>query len=251
MAQPATCDAAVTATHDNLVKKKVERTVVVRRLPSNNAAFYMSKMAIDADGAPNAYHPDDKKGLDAKANAGFPTSCNVMVCKVEGQPAKGYVQTPSGEFKDFFVSQSSLRDKTKDRTDFMMYVNADKIPYIAIPGSVAKKAGIALGDTAYVVNLKNGRQTAAIFADIGTEKTLGEGSIELARRLGVNSSPKTGGAGYQILYIAFSNTAAAPPWPRTFADVEAAGKAKFEAWGGMARVKACEPSAVVASVAGA
>jgi hypothetical protein len=37
------------------------------------AFFYQSKMSIDADGAPNAYHPDNI-GLDDLKNAGYPNT---------------------------------------------------------------------------------------------------------------------------------------------------------------------------------
>ena len=39
--------------------------------PATSAFFYESGMTIDADGAPNAYHPDNT-GLDDLANAGTP-----------------------------------------------------------------------------------------------------------------------------------------------------------------------------------
>jgi hypothetical protein len=40
--------------------------------PGSAAYFYLTeRMAIDADGAPNAYHPEDQ-GIDALANAGYP-----------------------------------------------------------------------------------------------------------------------------------------------------------------------------------
>lgn len=247
-AQPTGCSAAVVHTHTNKVSKKgkmvAERDVEVRAGSNDDgAAFYVSKMAIDADGSPNAYHPDPGKGLDALSSAGFGKSCNVLVCKVEGQPKKGYVVTPSGPFAGFFVSMSTLNDKSKKREDHERYVSATHVPYVAIAGSVAKKLKMEPGDLAFAVNLKNGQRSGAIFADIGTENTLGEASIALADKLKVPSSPKTGGAGYQIFYVVFPNSNATPPWPRDTGELVKTATDKFEKWGGISRVKACEPVA--------
>jgi len=44
--------------------------VSVWTLSPGAAFFYMGGMAIDADGAPTAYHPNGTSGLDALGNAG-------------------------------------------------------------------------------------------------------------------------------------------------------------------------------------
>jgi hypothetical protein len=61
-------------------------------------------------------------------------------------------------------------------------VDASAIPYIVLPKNSFGHWGIQLGDLAMV--LYNGRMSPAIFADHGPESELGEGSIELHRRLG-------------------------------------------------------------------
>ena len=247
-AEPAGCNAQVIHKHVNKTSKNKkmvpERTVEVRSGSNEDGViFYLSKMAIDADGAPNAYHPIESKGLDRLSSAGFGSSCNVLVCKVPKQPSKGYVTIPSGPFQGFFVSQSSLEDKTRDRTDHARYVSATHVPYVAVTGSVAAKLKLAPGDLAYAINLKNGERSGAIFGDIGTENTLGEASIKLADKLKVPLSPINGGAGYQIFYVVFPKTAAAPPWPRDVDELVKTATEKFEKWGGINRVKACEPAA--------
>ena len=50
-----------------------ERDIPIGQLAGSRAFFYESGMTIDADGAPNAYHPDNL-GLDDLANAGTPGS---------------------------------------------------------------------------------------------------------------------------------------------------------------------------------
>lgn len=61
-------------------------------------------------------------------------------------------------------------------------VDANAVPFIVLPLRSFGHWGINLGDMAMVIH--NGRMSAAIFADRGPEDKLGEGSIELHRRLG-------------------------------------------------------------------
>ena len=46
-------------------------TQIFRQANNLAYAYETNHTAVDADGAPNAYHPDDI-GLDALANAGYP-----------------------------------------------------------------------------------------------------------------------------------------------------------------------------------
>jgi len=61
-------------------------------------------------------------------------------------------------------------------------VDANAIPYIVLPRHSFGHWGIRLGNMAMV--FYNGWMSPAIFADHGPEDKLGEGSIELHRRLG-------------------------------------------------------------------
>jgi hypothetical protein len=71
---PKPCDAV-----DFLV---YEETTLLK-FPGSDAYFYVTeKMAIDADGAPNAYYPQDR-GIDALANAGFPIKWPLTLERME------------------------------------------------------------------------------------------------------------------------------------------------------------------------
>jgi hypothetical protein len=61
-------------------------------------------------------------------------------------------------------------------------IDANAVPYIVLPSNSFGHWGIQLGNMAMV--FYNGRVSPAIFADHGPEGQLGEGSIELHRRLG-------------------------------------------------------------------
>lgn len=57
----------------------------------------------------------------------------------------------------------------------------------------AKGFGTVLGCRATVTDLRTGREISAIVGDFGPATHLGEGSIALAKALGIPSDPKTGG----------------------------------------------------------
>jgi len=178
----------------------------VWKLESGAAVFFVAGMTIDADGSPRAYHPDNT-GLDDLQNARGDGGWAGIVLQ-DGEPV---VQGPSDPAPGYYVSQTSLEDWTKRATDPNRYVDSEKIPFIVLPGDVARMAGTRVGDFAVVRNLRNGRYSAAIFADMGPE--LGEGSIALARALGINPDARRGGTYRGVLYIVFPHSGNRRPRP--------------------------------------
>ncbi len=71
------------------------------------------------------------------------------------------------------------------------YADASKLPYVVLPPALAKATGAKLGDLVQVSY--NGKSTYAIYGDVGPSNKLGEGSMDLARRLGINPDPRRGG----------------------------------------------------------
>lgn len=210
--------------------KKYVHEVPIWRFPDSDPFFFISGMSIDADGAPNAYHPDDT-GLDELANAGSPTHWNGIITDREGNPL---IQEESDPFPGYYISCTSLEDKTKEFTDPTRYVDATKIPYIALPEEVADRGGTRLGDFAFVMNLRNGKSSFAIYADIGT---LGEGSVALANALGIRSDARRGGQSDGILYVSFPGSGNLQP--RTLDEIESEGEKQLSQWGGMKRLSSC------------
>jgi hypothetical protein len=107
---------------------------VVRKFPGSAAYFYVTdRMAIDADGAPNAYHPEDR-GIDALANAGFPHAGWKSILVADPlDPGRPFVQ-PAGPFAGF-VSKTTLQDPTCAETDPARYVDSTRVPYLVFPGA--------------------------------------------------------------------------------------------------------------------
>jgi len=180
--------------------------IAVWRLSGGSAFFFVAGMTIDADGSPRAYHPDNT-GLDDLQNARGDGGWAGIVLR-DGEPV---VQGPADPAPGFYVSQTTLEDWSKNATDPGRYVDSEKIPFIVLPGSIARMAGARVGDFAMVRNLRNGRSSAAIFADMGPD--LGEGSIALARVLGINPDARRGGTYRGVLYVVFPHSGNRRPRP--------------------------------------
>lgn len=191
--------------------------------------FVVQEVKVDADGAPNAYHPDDVglncvsgtgfKGLDCPANGGYPSQSwwRSAIVPDPHRNDVAYVQ-PDGEFKGFFVSQTSLKDASKPAIDPSKYVDSSSVPYLVFPGNFYKLAGTgAVGDLGFAINLDNGNQSPFIVAEVGPPKArLGEMSIALGSALGGNNPNPRTGAGVprgNMAFIVFPRSKASPPWP--------------------------------------
>lgn len=79
-------------------------------------------------------------------------------------------------------------------------INADKVPYVVVPPVVCKKTkGVVLGSLCYVTHLGTNVMTRAVVADIGPASKVGEGSPELARRLGLDPNANFGGTSASVI----------------------------------------------------
>lgn len=220
--------------------------------------YTTSHSRIDADGAPNAYHPGDVGkncsgdphiGLDCPANAGFPGTSwwpSVLVPD-PNNPSKPFVQ-PSGPFKGFFISGTWLSDHSKPTTDPARYVDSSNIPYLVFPGSqFAQRSGTGFkGDVGIAWHTGNNKVTPFIVADQGggSDALLGEGSIALYQALGgqnVNPRTGTGVAPGEVRFIIFpgSRRAVQKPWPRTMDSIRDQANALLAEIGGEQAVKDC------------
>jgi hypothetical protein len=217
----------------------------------SSAVLFETGLAIDADGAPNAYGPHDR-GLDLTAHARGRRGWAGVVADERGQP----VLQKRGPYRGYYVSTTSLEDAniSKDANP-KKYVDARRIPYIVLPLDVAGRFGIRLGDFAVVSNQRNGRFAYAIYADVGPAGKLGEGSMALARALGLSSNPRRGGVDDGILFLVFPGSGRGPGRLRTLKEINRSAARLYKTWGGSKRLRACEflsqPSQPVESPAGA
>jgi hypothetical protein len=221
-ADPQDGDVCVTATVET---RRVAGVRVDRVLGAPTTVEFEAGFAVDADGSPRAYHPDDT-GTDRLAHAGEPGNWWALATD-DGTPAGApIVQGPGDPAPGYFVSTTSLVDPAYARTDPRRYVDGESVPYVALPERFIEELGCTPGDLAFVERTGlDGTQhrAAAIFADVaGPRAPLGEGSIALAGRLGIETSPRTGGT-YRptVRYVLFCGSAATPGWPRSIESIDA------------------------------
>jgi hypothetical protein len=219
-----------------IASKRHKTTTALWTIPGKEPAafFYRAGMSTDFDGAPNAYHPGGRKAgaLDATANAGRPGNWWGIVTESGKKDGTPVVQGPDDPCPGFYVSSTALVDPARKRTDPRRYVDAAAIPYIVLPGGHA--GGAALGDFAAVVNLASEKVAGAIYADVGPQSEIGEGSAALGEALG-----RRRGEDLDLLYVVFPGSGNKRPRPRE--EIEAAAAKLFDAWGGIAAVRAAAP----------
>jgi hypothetical protein len=201
-----------------------DRIVPIWRRADDPAFFYESGLMIDADGAPNAYHPDNI-GLDDLANAGEPGIWEGLAKDEHGAP---YIQGPDDPYPGYYVSETALADRTKAVSDPSRYVDATRIPFIVLPGGMGRESGARGGDFAVVFNLQNGKMSPAIFADTGPEDSIGEGSVALAENLGIRSDARNGGVRRGVLYLVFPGSGNGEP--RTIDEINSQASQLFKGW---------------------
>lgn len=218
--------------------------VALKRIDGHRAyAYRVTRMAIDADGAPNAYHPQDR-GIDALANAGYPNGgWRSVIVPDPSNPSRPYVQ-PSGEFAGYFLSMTTLQDKAKATTDRARYVDSRLAPYVVFPGAFYRLAGTGRpGVIGMARNLATGQTSPMVFADVGAANhQLGEVSIKLAENLGgANVDPRDGSGMPRgpFAYVIFPGSEASPAWPLTPAQLQARADAELATIGGWDAVLAC------------
>jgi hypothetical protein len=204
------------------------------QLGAGPAFFFRTGLAIDADGAPNAYNADDT-GLDSLFNAGQPGQWDGIVQDEDGNP---FVQGPDDPFPGYYISCTALFDRTKRHNDPARFVDATQIPYVALPGDLAERAGARLGDIVLVFSEQTGKYSYAIFADIGV---LGEGSIALAENLGIRSDARRGGSRSGVSYVVFPGSGDGRP--KSVDEINRRGAELTTQWSGAEAVVSCASTA--------
>lgn len=164
-------------------------------------------IAIDADGAPNAYGPTcgpkDKHGcgLDSLTSAGYPNSDyneidddwrDILVQDL-ANPEKPFLKKDG-----FYISKTSLCDEnaTSDAKPGK-YVDASSVPYIVMPQLWLDRLGMQLGDLCLLWHSRIKTRVVTIVADTcPVDEPLGEISIAAAKALGGKNVSARNGADF-------------------------------------------------------
>ena len=235
----------------NMSYERSDLRVPLRRIQGTTAVFFQSKLSCDVDGSPNAYHPlDDRLALDVIESAegrregDRPDGVIVVqpspeiVVWVDGKP---YIQ-PDGEFKGFYVSETTLRNSALPVTDPNRYLDARHIQYIVLPGGMAPEAKI--GDLAIVYDPFAKTVAAAVYGDIGPSSESGEAALATLQRLGmaaIDGKSSPGQLRDDLFFLVFPNTAPrleqAEPWPHRQSTIDVLAGEELAKWGGIDRIE--------------
>jgi hypothetical protein len=116
------------------------------------------------------------------------------------------------------------------------FVDAVTVPYVVLPPEGFKHA--KLGDFATVLNLRNSKVGSAIIADESApDLPMGEGSIALARVLGIDPDPRSGGVEKGIAYVIFPGSGNGKP--RGLDEIALTSQAYFQRWGDLPMLLGC------------
>ncbi len=202
-----------------------------------SALVFKSGLAVDADGAFRAYHPNNHLGLDSIDHAGHPGNWWALATDTGKPSGHPVLQGKDDPAPGYYVSMTSLFDSSiANEHDPHRFVDASRIPYVVLPPKGFNHA--KLGDFATVINLRNGKLSGAIVADESApELPMGEGSIYLAKVLGINSSPRTGGVQSDVAYVIYPHSGSGRR--RTRDEITSISRQHFEMWGGKNTLNRC------------
>jgi len=208
--------------------KTFKGTEIYQTLGEPSGIIFLAGMAIDADGAPNAYGPEGTDALDYLANAGSPGDWWGIACDSSGEP---YVQKVYHPYPGYYVSTTSLQNSQFPPENPDSNLNSVEIPFIVLP--TTDSFGCEIGDLGLVYNLETGDNMYVIVGDLGPD--VGEASVCAAKCAGVkNRDPKEGGQDSGIVYLV---------WPQSgkgWQPVDiwfAQANALMSKWGDLSRLK--------------
>ena len=217
--------------------KRIGYSDVLQVTGEMQAIAFSAGMTIDADGAYRAYHPNSAKGLDYLANAGKPGNWWALVThngKPSGIPV---IQKANDPAPGYYISTTSLQDEGCERIDPRRYVDSESIPFFVLPKGAT--CGAELGDFGYAIDTRRKTEYGCVFADIGPKDHIGEGSIALARALGIPFNPRKGGTVQGVVYMVFPGSGSG--WPLSNEEIQEKAGELFGDWGGMEAAKEIFP----------
>ena len=215
--------------------RHAHRRVDVFQLPGRGGYFFRANMAIDVDGSPRAYFPNNEKPALDKISDADAEGGSTTYIQGHRNPKTGI--KGEGPNEGYYVSATSLRfnNEIYKTTNFL---DAEEIPYIVLPKSLPSAR---LGDLAYVIDLRSFEATHAIWGDCGARDICGEASIRVARNLKLDHlNAQNGEEEDFFVYVVFPGTRFNPdeePPHWTDDRIKAAADRLFADWGGLDLVK--------------
>lgn len=246
---------------------------------AEDALFFTAPLAVNTDGAPNSYHPDDPWGRSKAinticngANARLPSgrtlnysSCRELITAFEEAKASGWAAPgkprmdfygiaavgskpcliESGPLAGYFVSTTSQEaDPSKPVCDQDRYLNSLELPFAIYPGHRNfTSRGVGKRDVVVIRNPVNGRTEFGIIGDRGPRWGLGEVSVHFARHLrDLERMPATRRDTYRFgvpKAHVLILSGVEIKPPYTLDKIRREGAAALAAWGGNERFETC------------
>lgn len=164
--------------------------------------IFIADLDVDVDGANGqsgkraAYMLGDK-GRELLANGGMAMRGGKVV-GVKSWWTDIVLSGPDGEplvlANGVVPSMTSYKYPGKAVSDPARYVDAEDVPYICVPSIVLRgTVGAVLGCACEVEYLPTGAKCSGVVADSGPPNKNGEASAAMARKLGINDDPRSGG----------------------------------------------------------
>lgn len=156
-------------------------------------AFLQRQPRLTAQGAPDAYHPDDN-GSGSLRESGWPGGAWRERLVADPHQPQRPLRQADGATAGYFVSTTALRDPRFPRSSPSAYLDAGRVPYLALPEAwLAQNGAGALGDFVAVHDRGSGRRSLGLIGDAGRDRAMGALSERMAGDLsGHRAEARTG-----------------------------------------------------------
>ncbi len=152
----------------------------------------------------------NRLGGDYKAKIEASWPANIPICGLKGAVfwnADMDIDCDGLETKTCnLVTDPAFQSQTSATDSMGKFLDASIVPYVVIPLPSTRwdsnKAGIELGQVVLVIY--QGKMAFGVFADEGPPSIIGEASVAMAKLLGVDPDPKTGGVDKGVTYVVFT-----------------------------------------------
>jgi hypothetical protein len=246
---------------------------------SGAIGFVAKKMKVNADGAPNAYQPDNK-GLSFLCDGGvaivrgkplnphvkgWQEACNAAWRAAHANPARfkrlhifAMVKDKDGRpvlqrEGDPFPGKAYIATTSYPLPDAPLntqrsFVNSLEVPFVTLPPWFAKRFKIGFGDVAVLYRPKTKSFSYAVYAENGLQQQLNEISVRAHRDLGNDpvvlwhGTPRAKGEiNDNVMVVLFPGQRTKPTvdTPRWVAEMKQKAATVFDNWGGLSRLTEC------------
>lgn len=166
--------------------------------PPVTAAALMAKLSgcTKASSAPYATDVGKTANIDVCRLTGAVFWTSDMDIDCDGKPSSVCNKSTDPSYQ----AQTATTDSKGQHLD------AATLPFVVVPGLSSrwsyKASGVAMGSVVAVIY--NGKVEYGIVGDVGPVSILGEASYAMAKRLGINPNPSSGGVSSGVTYVLFT-----------------------------------------------